>query len=121
MKRIMVLGVLALLIAAVVSMPVSAQTQTSKQTAKPAQISKAKAKEIALQAVPGTVKKVGMETEGGQKVYAVEIATNAGVQDVHIDPVTGKVLRIGEVKAAQQGKGKSATAPSATKVHQTKP
>ena len=121
MKRNVVLSVLALLVAVVFSLSVCAQTQSSKQPAKPAQITKEKAKEITLKAVPGTVKEVEMETEGGQRVYAVEIATRNGIKEVHVDPATGKVLKIEEETAEQEAKEKAEKSKSAAPAKKAPP
>ncbi|MCQ6557145.1 PepSY domain-containing protein [Paenibacillus mendelii] len=59
-------------------------------------ISKDKAKEIALQAVPGTVTDIELEREHGISMYEVEINKKNSLEevDVHIAADSGKVLSI---------------------------
>jgi uncharacterized membrane protein YkoI len=61
-------------------------------------IGKAKAKQIALQAVPGTVTDVDLERHSGTVYYEVDIDRKDDFResDVYIDAVSGKVLRIVE-------------------------
>lgn len=62
----------------------------------PTNISKDKAKEIALQAVPGTVTDIELEREHGISMYEVEIDKKNSLEevDVHIAADSGKVLSI---------------------------
>jgi uncharacterized membrane protein YkoI len=50
------------------------------------------AKNAALKAVSGTVKKVSLDNENGNVVYSVEIQTASGVVDVKVDAGNGQVL-----------------------------
>lgn len=50
------------------------------------------AKNAALKAVSGTVKKVSLDNENGNVVYSVEIQTAMGVVDVKVDAGNGQVL-----------------------------
>lgn len=61
-------------------------------------IGKAKAKQIALQEVPGTVTDVDLERHGGTAYYEVDIDRKDSFReaDVYIDALTGKVLRVVE-------------------------
>ncbi|GBG06579.1 hypothetical protein PAT3040_01108 [Paenibacillus agaridevorans] len=61
-------------------------------------IGKAKAKQIALQAVPGTVTDVDLERHSGTVYYEVDIDRKEDFReaDVYIDAISGKVLRIVE-------------------------
>ena len=54
-----------------------------------------RAKEIALQAVPGVVTSIEIDTLNGSTVYVIEIAAKTGIEtDVFIDKITGKILSI---------------------------
>jgi uncharacterized membrane protein YkoI len=59
-----------------------------------AKISEAKAKEIALKEIPGTVTEVVIEKKSGKKVYVVEIIEKSSGEevDVFVDIETGKVV-----------------------------
>lgn len=57
-------------------------------------ITEEQAKEIALNALPGTVTEVGIEKKFGKLVYVVEITKNYIEKDVIIDIETGEVIRI---------------------------
>lgn len=50
------------------------------------------AKNAALKAVSGTVKKVSLDNENGNVVYSVEIQTASGSVDVKVDAGNGQVL-----------------------------
>ena len=76
-----------------------------------AKVSKAEAERIALGTVPGgTVKEGELEKEKGKLIWSFDIAT-AGTRDiteVHVDAVTGKVVRTEHETVADQEKEKKA-------------
>ena len=49
---------------------------------------------IALEAQPGTVYEVELETEDGRSVFEVELMAEAGEYEVTIDAMTGEVLEV---------------------------
>ena len=57
-------------------------------------ITEQQAKEIALNAVSGTVTDVALERKGGKQVYVVEIKSGYVETDVIIDISTGDIIRI---------------------------
>ena len=59
-----------------------------------ARITPEQASAAALAQVPGTVKKVELENEGGNVIYGVEIKTANGESDVKVDAGDGRVLHI---------------------------
>lgn len=50
--------------------------------------------QIALQRVPGQVIKVELDFENGRLVYEIDIRTTAGIYEVHVDAVTGRILKV---------------------------
>ncbi|WP_434054923.1 MAG: PepSY domain-containing protein [Roseibium sp.] len=69
---------------------VSAQTTPAAAT-----LDEAKAVEIALAEVPGTVQEAELDKEDGKQVYEIEILTADGQEmEVEIDAETGAVLEI---------------------------
>jgi len=50
--------------------------------------------QIALQRVPGQVIKVELDYENGILVYEIDIRTTSGIYEVHVDAITGQVLKI---------------------------
>lgn len=50
--------------------------------------------QIALQQVPGQVIKVELDYENGILVYEIDILTISGVYEVHVDAITGQILKI---------------------------
>lgn len=60
-----------------------------------ANLDMAKAIEIALKEVPGTVQESELEKEDGKQVYEIEILTADGQEmEVEIDAETGAVLKV---------------------------
>ncbi len=58
-------------------------------------ITQDKAKAIALEKVPGTVKKSELEDEDGVVVYSIEVQTVKGeVREVKVNAHSGKVLKV---------------------------
>jgi uncharacterized membrane protein YkoI len=50
--------------------------------------------QIALQRVPGQVIKVELDYENGILVYEIDIRTSSGVYEVHVDAITGQILKV---------------------------
>ncbi|NLZ48542.1 MAG: PepSY domain-containing protein [Clostridiales bacterium] len=50
--------------------------------------------QIALQRVPGQVIKIELDFENGILVYEIDIRTQSGVYEVHVDAVSGQVLKV---------------------------
>lgn len=50
--------------------------------------------QIALQRVPGRVVKVELDYEDGRLVYEVDIHNPSGLYEVHVDAVTGRILKV---------------------------
>lgn len=50
--------------------------------------------QIALQQVPGQVIKVELDYENGILVYDIDIRTQSGVYEVHVNAATGQVLKV---------------------------
>jgi uncharacterized membrane protein YkoI len=62
---------------------------------KEAKISEAKAREIALKRVPGTIEAGELEREHGKLLYSFDIRTSKpGVMEVQVSAITGKVLSV---------------------------
>lgn len=59
-------------------------------------ITEDEAKKIALTRVQGEVKEVERENEHGQDVYSVEILKEGKIFEIHINPQSGKVIRVEE-------------------------
>ncbi len=63
------------------------------QQQEPPKVDRAAAEEAALSAVPGSVKEIELEREGGAAIYEVEIAGNDGkLHEVAVSADDGKVL-----------------------------
>ncbi|MGI5998314.1 MAG: PepSY domain-containing protein [Lutispora sp.] len=50
--------------------------------------------QIALRRVPGRVIKVELDYENGRLVYEIDIRTQTGIYEVHVDAITGRVLKV---------------------------
>ncbi|HEY8422200.1 MAG TPA: PepSY domain-containing protein [Thermoclostridium sp.] len=50
--------------------------------------------QIALQQVPGQVLKVELDDDDGLLVYEIDIRTQSGVYEVHVNATTGQILKI---------------------------
>jgi uncharacterized membrane protein YkoI len=50
--------------------------------------------QIALQRVPGQVIKVELDYEYGILVYEIDILTQRGIYEVHVNAATGQVLKV---------------------------
>lgn len=50
--------------------------------------------QIALQLVPGQVIKVELDYENGILVYEIDIRTQSGIYEVHVNATTGQILRL---------------------------
>ena len=74
------------------------KTETTVQSGAPkgAKISEDQAKQAALNAVPGKVTDLAVETKRGKEVYVVEIVAqkNGEETDVLVDMDTGKVIAV---------------------------
>ncbi|QGP93981.1 Peptidase propeptide and YPEB domain protein [Neomoorella glycerini] len=62
------------------------------------------AKDAALKAVPGTVKKVSLDNENGNLVYSVEVQTAGGIVDVKVDAGNGQVLARDNGRDGEKGR-----------------
>ena len=60
--------------------------------AKPHYIGMKRAKAIAHSQVKGTIKSSELEKEHGKMIYSFDIKTTAGITEVEIDAITGKVI-----------------------------
>lgn len=68
---------------------------SAQSTGEAPAVSEARAIEIALAEVPGTVKETELEREDGTQVYEIEILTADGVEmEVEIDAASGKILDV---------------------------
>lgn len=50
--------------------------------------------QIALQLVPGQVIKVELDYENGILVYEIDIRTQSGIYEVHVNATTGQILKV---------------------------
>lgn len=50
--------------------------------------------QIALQRVPDRVVKVELDYENGRLVYEVDIRNQSGLYEVHVDAITGRILKV---------------------------
>jgi len=50
--------------------------------------------QIALRRVPGRVVKVELDYEDGRLVYEIDIRNQSGLFEVHVDAITGRVLKV---------------------------
>ncbi len=83
-----------------------------------AKISKAEATKIALAKVPnGTVKKAELEKEKSKLIWSFDISTpdTQDMTEVHVDAVTGKIVRVEKETPAAQEKGKVGKQKQTTK------
>ncbi|MEO8426001.1 MAG: PepSY domain-containing protein [Verrucomicrobiota bacterium] len=74
-----------------------------------AKISKAEATKIALAKVPnGTIKEGELEKEKGKLIWSFDISTpnTEDITEVHVDAVTGKIVRVEKETPAAQKKEK---------------
>lgn len=74
-----------ILMASVLALPQLAQ-------AKPAGITMAQARAIALQAAPGQVEKAEREREGGGLRYSFDIRQGQRIHEIGVDVATGKIV-----------------------------
>lgn len=84
------------------TIPVMAQQGDNITIEARTDIGEAKAKEIALQKVPGKVLSIKKETDDGMVMYEVIVEGKDGKYEVEIDPATGKVLEV-EKEGAKNG------------------
>jgi len=57
-------------------------------------ISSEAAIQIALRQVPGQVIKVELDYENGILVYEIDIRNPSGIYEVHVNAVTGQILKV---------------------------
>jgi len=96
MKKLMVL----LIVAFAVSDVYAAQ--------KP-KISMKKAKAIALKKVPGgKIESAELENEGGKLIYSFDIKGTAGITEVNVDAMNGKVVAVQNESPAKEAAEKKA-------------
>lgn len=60
------------------------------------------ARAIALKKAPGTVKSEELENEKGKLIYSFDIAVKAGITEVNVDAMTGKVVDVQHETPAQE-------------------
>ena len=76
---------------------------TQAQLQKEAKISMRKAKSIALKQVPsGKINSAELEREGGKLIYSFDIKTGAGITEVNVDAMNGKVVDVHKESAAKE-------------------
>jgi uncharacterized membrane protein YkoI len=74
----------------------AAKESDEKKLQAEAKISEADAQKTALAAVPGgKVEKHELEREDGKLIYSydIKVAGKSGVEEVHVDAITGKVIK----------------------------
>jgi uncharacterized membrane protein YkoI len=124
MKRSLVLA-LALMLVPIAAVHAATPAATPVKTVKhrkPAnmhpKITEESARATALARVPGgTVKGEELEREHGHLIYSydVEVAGKPGIEEVHVDAMTGKVLATKHETAKTESKEKEQESKEATK------
>ena len=72
-----------------------------------AKISMEEARTTALRRVPGKVQKEELEREGDKLIYSFDVLEEGGrLMEIHVDALTGEVLRVEEEAPARKPKGK---------------
>ena len=95
---------ITLLLACVVTLPVSAANSTHHSSMHP-KISEATARATAQKRVPkGKVKSHELEHESGRLIYSYEFVVpgKSGIDEVNVDAMTGKVLAVEHEGAKQE-------------------
>jgi uncharacterized membrane protein YkoI len=90
--------------------------------AKKAKITEAQAAEAVMKRVPaGKIEAMELENEGGKFIYSYDVRTagKTGIDEVHIDAMTGKVVGFVHETAAMEKK--EAAADAKAKAKPTKP
>ena len=110
--KLVFLSLIAVGVIAGSSLYASAQEREDKSSvklAKKAKITLAQAREIALQAAPGTVESEELEKEHGMLVYSFDIRNAQGtISEVWIDARSSKIVHLSEENAAAEAKEKAA-------------
>lgn len=97
------------------------EEESEAQLAKEAKITEAAARATALASVPGgKVKAHELEKEDGKLIYTfdIEVAGKPGIEEVHVDAITGKMIKMEhespakEKSEADADKAKGAKAPA---------
>ena len=100
---------LALILALAFSVAASDKKGNQKQLAKEAKITMKEARATALKEVPGgKIKEAELERENGQLIYSFDISTKAGIKEVQVDALTGKVVKVETETKEQEAKEKAA-------------
>lgn len=86
--------IMALVLVLVLGISASAESKKHKQLAKEAKITKQQAQETALKQAPGKIIESDLEREGGKLLYSFDIKTDAGIKEVQIDAIDGKILKV---------------------------
>ena len=82
---------------------------TQAQLQKEAKITMKKAKSIALKQVPsGKIDSAELEREGGKLIYSFDIKTSAGITEVNVDAINGKVVDVHKESPAKEAAEKKA-------------
>lgn len=79
-------------IALIVPFIASAMILPQAVQAKPAGISMAKARAIALKVAPGKVEKAEREREGGGERYSFDIRQGKRIHEIGVDVITGRIV-----------------------------
>jgi uncharacterized membrane protein YkoI len=69
---------------------------------KEAKISMKQARATALKKAPGKVKKGELEREDGKLIYTFDIKTANDITEVHVDAITGEVVKVEHESAAKE-------------------
>jgi uncharacterized membrane protein YkoI len=69
---------------------------------KEAKISMKQARSIALKKVSGKIKSSELEREDGKLLYTFDIKTGKGITEVHVDAITGEILKVEQETAAKE-------------------
>lgn len=94
-KWIISLGIVAALGGSTAAFAAGASGSGTSAASSTSNIGLMKAKEIALQKVPGTLDSIELEHKHGKAYYEVEIVkADRTESEVHVDAATGKVLKV---------------------------
>src|SRR5690242_1919057 len=109
MMKNFVTSILSVTLVLMLGLAVAAADQKSsqKQLRKEARITMQQARATALKEVPGKIKESELERENGQLVYSFDIRTKAGIKEVQVDAITGKVVSVETESKAQEAKEKA--------------
>jgi len=114
MKNKLTILLVSVLLAAVITMPVSAQTSAPRKSKIPAalkaeaKISLEAARAAALKKVPGEIKEEELEKENGKLVYSFDIQATGqkDITEVQVSAIDGSVVSVEKEDAASEAKEK---------------